>query len=506
MRKTSYAAAIAEALRTSLTEDPRVSLVGSYVLGLGPKRVLMDPIRADFADRVYDPPISEAAVVALGAGAAMAGARPFVDIGTGSFAYVGWSPLVNEAAVACHMSGGTVRVPVVYHYLHGLRGGGAAQHSHSPQAMLWNAAGLEIVMPSSPYDVKGLIRSAIKSDNPTVFVNHARLMDIEGEVPEEDYSVPFGLADIKRPGRDVTVIATSYVVHAALAAAETLAGEGIDGRSARSAHAGAARPGHDPGLGRPHRTAGGGRRDQPELRHRLRPVGHRGRAWLQVAAGADRARGAVGYPDPVQPAARTGHHAHRRAHLRGRAQNRGLELSAMKAVRLFEFGGPEKLVYGDYPDPDVGPGDVLVKVIATSVSRWDIKYRTGEVHHFYGKATGHHGGIHGRPAFPMPMQLGRDVAGDVVAVGAAVDGFKPGDRVVGIVHPENPALGPRHSRPRQSVDRRRTARATPCSAAMRNTCHGRRTIGSRSARRSTTTRPPPPCGPAPPRITSWPRA
>jgi pyruvate dehydrogenase E1 component beta subunit len=158
----------------------------------------------------------------------MAGARPFVDIGTGSFAYVGWSPLVNEAAVACHMSNGTVRVPVVYHYLHGLRGGGAAQHSHSPQAMLWNAAGLEIVIPSSPYDVKGLIRSAIKSDNPTVFVNHARLMDIEGDVPEEDYMIPFGRADIKRPGRDVTVIATSYVVHAALAAAETLAGEGID--------------------------------------------------------------------------------------------------------------------------------------------------------------------------------------------------------------------------------------------------------------------------------------
>lgn len=111
----------------------------------------------------------------------------------------------------------------------------------------------------------------------------------------------------------------------------------------------------------------------------------------------------------------------------------------MKAVRLFEFGGPEQLQYGDYPEPAVGTNDVLVKVIATSVSRWDIKYRTGEVHHFYGKATGHHGGIHGRPPFPMPMQLGRDVAGEVVATGPAVDGFKPGDHVVGLVHPENPA-------------------------------------------------------------------
>jgi pyruvate/2-oxoglutarate/acetoin dehydrogenase E1 component len=228
MRKTSYAAAIVEALRTSMAEDPAVSLIGSYVLGLGPKRTLMDSIQAEFADRIYNPPTSEAAIVCIGAGAAMAGARPFVDIGTASFAYVAWSPLVNEAAVAHYMSNGKLRVPVVYHMLHGLRGGGAAQHSHSPQAMLWNAPGLEIVLPSSPYDVKGLLRSAIRSDNPTVFVNHARLMDIEADVPEEDYAIPLGRADIKRPGRDATVIATSFVVHAALAAADALAAEGIE--------------------------------------------------------------------------------------------------------------------------------------------------------------------------------------------------------------------------------------------------------------------------------------
>jgi putative oxidoreductase len=113
-------------------------------------------------------------------------------------------------------------------------------------------------------------------------------------------------------------------------------------------------------------------------------------------------------------------------------------MPTMKAVRLFEFGGPDKLVYGDYPMPEVGPGDVLVKVLATSVSRWDIKYRSGEVHEFYGKATGHHGGIHGRRAFPMPMQLGRDVAGEVAAVGENVTAFAPGDRVLGLTNPENP--------------------------------------------------------------------
>jgi len=228
MRKISYAAAIVEALRQSMAEDPRVSLVGSYVLGLGPKRVLMDQIRAEFPDRIFDPPTSEAAIVSLGAGAAMAGARPFVDIGTASFTYVAWSPLVNEAAVACYMSDGSQRVPVVYHMLHGLRGGGAAQHSHSPQAMLWNAAGLELVLPSSPYDVKGLIRSAIKSDNPTLVVNHARLMDIEGDVPVDDYEIQLGRGDIKRRGRDATVIATSFIVQTALSAAEQLAKEGIE--------------------------------------------------------------------------------------------------------------------------------------------------------------------------------------------------------------------------------------------------------------------------------------
>jgi NADPH:quinone reductase-like Zn-dependent oxidoreductase len=113
-------------------------------------------------------------------------------------------------------------------------------------------------------------------------------------------------------------------------------------------------------------------------------------------------------------------------------------MAGMKAVRLFEFGGPEKLVYGAHPLPEVGADDVLVKVLATSVSRWDVKYRRGEVHEFYGKETGHRGAIHGRRPFPMPMQLGRDVAGEVAAVGEKVTALKPGDRVLGLTNPENP--------------------------------------------------------------------
>jgi len=139
-----------------------------------------------------------------------------------------WSQLVNEAAVAHYMSDGRITVPVVYHMLHGVRGGGAPQHSQSPQAMLWNAPGLEIVAPSTPADVKGLLLTAIRSNNPTVVVNHAKLMGIEGEVPAGDAAIPFGRADIKRPGRDVTVVATSFMVQETLKAAEALARDGIE--------------------------------------------------------------------------------------------------------------------------------------------------------------------------------------------------------------------------------------------------------------------------------------
>jgi len=228
MRTISYAQAIVDALHASMTEDPRVTLIGSYVLGVGPKRVLMDQIRAEFADRIIDPPTSEAAVISIGIGAAMAGARPFVDIGTASFVYVGWSPLVNEAPLIHYMTGGQIRVPMVVHMLHGIRGGGAAQHSGSPQAMLWNVPGLEIVTASTPHDIKGLLRTAIRSDNPTIVLDHAKLLAVEGPVPEEDYEIPFGQADIKRAGRDVTLVAGSWMLHVALAAAERLAGEGIE--------------------------------------------------------------------------------------------------------------------------------------------------------------------------------------------------------------------------------------------------------------------------------------
>jgi pyruvate dehydrogenase E1 component beta subunit len=227
-KTTSFAAAFVAALYDGLTADPRASIIGGYVLGLGPERTLMDRIRSAFPGRVIDPPTSEAAVAALATGAAMAGARPFVDLGTAAFAYLAWSQIVNEAAVAHYMTGGRLPVPVTFHYLHGVRGAGAAQHSHSPHGMLANAPGLEIVAPATAADAYGLVRGAMASPNPTLVVNHARLLSIEGPLADDPAPLPFGRADVKRTGRDVTVLAISLMVHHALAAAERLARDGID--------------------------------------------------------------------------------------------------------------------------------------------------------------------------------------------------------------------------------------------------------------------------------------
>jgi pyruvate dehydrogenase E1 component beta subunit len=228
MAKQSYAAALVDGIHDSLAADPRASMIGSYVLGLGPQRGLMDRIREAFPDRIVDPPTSEAGSAATGVGAAMAGLRPFVDLGTGSFTYLAVSQIANEAAVASYMSNGRISAGVTFHLLHGVRGGGAAQHSHSPQAMLCNAPGLEIVAPYSAADAYGLVCAAFQSPNPTVIASHAKLLGIETEVPDRKAAVPIGKADVKRKGRDVTIVANSLMTHYSLLAAEQLSGEGIE--------------------------------------------------------------------------------------------------------------------------------------------------------------------------------------------------------------------------------------------------------------------------------------
>src|SRR3990167_385004 len=182
MRELAYYEAKFEALDEIMAADQRVHLLNGTFLSLSPHRHVFQNLAKKYGDRMMMPPISE----------------------------LGFCGLATEAANAYSMSGGQTRVPVVFHLFHGLRGGGAAQHSGSPQAMLWNCPGLEIVIPSSPRDVKGLLKPAAASDNPTIFVDHVKLLDLRGEVPENDKPIPFGVADIQRAGSDVTLIATSY--------------------------------------------------------------------------------------------------------------------------------------------------------------------------------------------------------------------------------------------------------------------------------------------------------
>jgi acetoin:2,6-dichlorophenolindophenol oxidoreductase subunit beta len=227
MRELAYYEAKFEALHEIMAADERVHLINGTFLSLSPHRHIYQELVKKYGDRIMSTPISELGFCGLATGAAMAGLRPIVDISTGSFIFEGWPQVCNEAANAFYMSAGQTRVPVVFHLFHGIRGGGAAQHSASPQAMLWNNPGLEIVLPSSPKDVKGLLKTAVASDNPTIFVDHVQLLEVRGEVPENGAPIPFGQADIKRKGSDVTVIATSYMVQRCLQVADKLAQEGI---------------------------------------------------------------------------------------------------------------------------------------------------------------------------------------------------------------------------------------------------------------------------------------
>lgn len=229
MREMLYAEALVESLRHQLATDDRVHLMGLYFLGLTKHREIMARLHGDYPGRVYHPPIAELGYVGLAIGAAVAGLRPIVDMATASFMFQAFPQIVNEAANIHYMSGGATKVPMIFHFNHGIRGGGAAQHSHSPQAMLWNTPGLEIMAPSTPRDVMGLVNTAAASGNPTAWVDHVRLFDTRGPVPDdEDFAIPFGVADVKRRGGDVTLFASSWMVLRALEAAETLSAEGID--------------------------------------------------------------------------------------------------------------------------------------------------------------------------------------------------------------------------------------------------------------------------------------
>jgi pyruvate/2-oxoglutarate/acetoin dehydrogenase E1 component len=219
MRELTYNEAALEAIAEEMRRDPKIFYMSTDAL---------PPLLREFGpQRIRATPITEAALTGMSIGAAGSGFRPIVDWRQVTFCFVAMDQIVNQAAKIHYMFGGQVTFPILYR---AAVGGGtqvAAQHSQSPYSMFMNVAGLKMFLPSTPYDMKGLLKTAIRDNNPVISFESSRLMGKKGPVPDEDYAIPLGQADVKREGRDVTVVALAWLVHEALAAAEELATEGI---------------------------------------------------------------------------------------------------------------------------------------------------------------------------------------------------------------------------------------------------------------------------------------
>jgi len=228
MRPIIYLMALNEALQQEMERDPTVFVTGEDVGQHPPMGVTLGLLQRFGPQRVVDTPISESAILGLAVGAAAAGLRPVVEIMFLDFLFVAFDQVINQMAKMRYMFGGKAKLPIVVRCPCGGGYGMAAQHSQSLEAMLCHIPGLKVVMPATPYDAKGLLTAAIRDDNPVFCLEHKKCYTLPGDVPQEQYEVPLGVAEVKRPGSDVTIVATSYMVHEALKAADELAQRGID--------------------------------------------------------------------------------------------------------------------------------------------------------------------------------------------------------------------------------------------------------------------------------------
>jgi pyruvate/2-oxoglutarate/acetoin dehydrogenase E1 component len=227
-RELTFAQAVREALAEEMRRDSTVCIIGEDVAEAGtPFKVLSGLVEEFGAQRVIDTPISEAGFTGVGVGAAMTGMRPVVDIMFGDFLTLTMDQMVNQAAKVHYMSGGRWKVPMVLRTTLGATRRSAAQHSQSLHAWFSHVPGLRVVMPSTPYDAKGLLKTAIRDENPVIFFEDKMMYKLKGPVPAEDYTIPFGVADVKRAGDDITIVGTSSMVQVALGAADLLAEIGI---------------------------------------------------------------------------------------------------------------------------------------------------------------------------------------------------------------------------------------------------------------------------------------
>jgi len=231
LRVLTYAEALNEALREEMRRDTTVFVMGEDVAGWGGGGVfgVTKGLADEFgAERVRDTPISEEAIAAVAVGAAATGSRPVAEIMYVDFIGLAMEPIVNQAAKLRYMFGGKAKVPMVIRAQEGAGRGNAAQHSQSLEAWFCHIPGLKVVTPSTPADAKGLLKTAIRDDNPVIFLEHKVLYFTKGPIPSGDVSIPFGIADVKRQGKHVTVVSIHTMVGKALQAAEQLAEEGIE--------------------------------------------------------------------------------------------------------------------------------------------------------------------------------------------------------------------------------------------------------------------------------------
>jgi len=229
MKEVRYIRAITEALQEEMIRDESVFIIGEDVAYPGGSFSATRGLLEQFGEkRVKDTPVSESAIVGLALGAATQGLRPVVEIMFMDFLAVCMDQIVNQVAKARYMFGGQYEVPLVIRTPCGGGLNAGPQHSQCLESWFAHVPGLKVVMPATPYDVKGLLKASIRDNNPVLFVENKALYGLKGEIPEEEYLVPLGKAQVKRAGRDVTIVATSRMVHQSLEAAESLSREGIE--------------------------------------------------------------------------------------------------------------------------------------------------------------------------------------------------------------------------------------------------------------------------------------
>ncbi len=228
MPTMTFAQALNDAHRIEMQRDPNIYVAGEDVGVYGGIFGVTTGLLDKFGDkRVRDTPITESAIIGTAVGAAACGLRPVIELMFVDFIGVAMDQLFNQAAKIKYMFGGKAMIPMVLRTTCGAGIGAAAQHSQCLESWFMHVPGLKVVMPSTPYDAKGLLISSIRDDNPVVFLEHKLLYARDGEVPEGEYTIPLGKADIKREGKDVTIVATAQMVHLALSAAEKLAADGV---------------------------------------------------------------------------------------------------------------------------------------------------------------------------------------------------------------------------------------------------------------------------------------